>query len=52
MQNESILIHEFGHVIQGVGFNKEQQEELNAAFAKSRLETYGMMVERTKISAC
>ena len=36
MQNESILIHEFGHVIQGAGFNKEQQEELNAAFAKSR----------------
>ena len=26
MQNESILIHEFGHVIQGAGFNKEQQE--------------------------
>ena len=36
MQNESILIHEFGHVIQGAGFNKEQQVELNAAFAKSR----------------
>ena len=36
MQNESILIHEFGHVIQGAVFNKEQQEELNAAFAKSR----------------
>ena len=36
MQNESILIHEFGHVIQGAGFNKDQQEELNAAFAKSR----------------
>lgn len=36
MQNESILIHEFGHVIQGAGFNKGQQEELNAAFAKSR----------------
>ena len=36
MQNESILIHEFGHVIQGAGFNKSQQEELNAAFAKSR----------------
>ena len=36
MQNESILIHEFGHVIQGAGFNKKQQDELNAAFAKSR----------------
>ena len=36
MQNESILIHEFGHVIQGAGFQQEATKELNAAFAKSR----------------
>jgi hypothetical protein len=32
MQIESILIHEFGHVIHGAGFNKEQQGQLSAAF--------------------
>ncbi len=34
MQLESILIHEFGHVIHGAGFNKEQQDQLSAAFSK------------------
>ena len=36
MQLESILIHEFGHVIHGAGFNKEQQERLTAAFNEAR----------------
>lgn len=38
MQNESILIHEFGHVIAGVGFDKELQEKMTAAYqaAKAR----------------
>ena len=32
MQIESILIHEFGHVVHGAGFSKEQQEKLSAAY--------------------
>jgi len=32
MQLESILIHEFGHVIQGAGFDKDRQTRLAAAF--------------------
>ncbi|MCH2332612.1 MAG: hypothetical protein MK312_13880 [Roseibacillus sp.] len=32
MQIESILIHEFGHVVHGAGFSKEQQEKLTAAY--------------------
>ena len=32
MQIESILIHEFGHVVHGAGFSKEQQEKLAAAY--------------------
>lgn len=32
MQIESILIHEFGHVIHGAGFSPEQQEKLTAAY--------------------
>ncbi len=32
MQVESILIHEFGHVIDGAGFDKELQERLDIAF--------------------
>ena len=36
MQLESILIHEFGHVIHGAGFSKEQQERLTAAFNEAR----------------
>lgn len=36
MQIESILIHEFGHVIQGAGFDSTQQEKLKKAFAKAR----------------
>ena len=36
MRLESILIHEFGHVVHGAGFDKAQQERLTAAFKKSR----------------
>ncbi len=32
MQRESILIHEFGHVIHGAGFDKTLQERLTATF--------------------
>jgi hypothetical protein len=36
MQNESILIHEFGHVIDGVGFDKELREKLTAAYEAAK----------------
>jgi hypothetical protein len=36
MQIESILIHEFGHVIHGAGFSKEQQERLTATFKAAK----------------
>jgi hypothetical protein len=36
MQLESILIHEFGHVIDGAGFDKQLHEQLSLAFAKAR----------------
>ena len=36
MRLESILIHEFGHVVHGAGFDKDQQERLTATFKKSR----------------
>ena len=36
MQIESILIHEFGHVIDGAGFDKELHERLDQAFKNSR----------------
>ena len=36
MQDESILIHEFGHVIHGVGFDKNQQERLTETFQRAR----------------
>ncbi len=36
MQLESILIHEFGHVIHGAGFTKEQQERLTAAYKAAK----------------
>ena len=36
MQAESILIHEFGHVIQGAGFTPEQHARAKAAFAQSK----------------
>jgi hypothetical protein len=36
MRLESILIHEFGHVVHGAGFDKDQQERLTAVFKKSR----------------
>ena len=32
MRIESILIHEFGHVVQGAGFNKEQHARVKKAF--------------------
>lgn len=36
MQLESILIHEFGHVIHGAGFNDEQQKRLTECFERAR----------------
>ena len=36
MQNESILIHEFGHVIAGVGFDKELHEKLTAVYQAAK----------------
>jgi hypothetical protein len=36
MQLESILIHEFGHVIHGAGFDKELQERLTDTFERAR----------------
>jgi hypothetical protein len=36
MQNESILIHEFAHVIHGAGFDKQMQERLTATFTNAK----------------
>ncbi len=36
MQLESILIHEFGHVIDGAGFDENQQRELAEAFKQAK----------------
>ncbi len=36
MQLESILIHEFGHVIQGAGFDAEQQVRVRAAYQNAK----------------
>ncbi len=36
MQNESILIHEFGHVIQGAGFTPEQNTRMKAIFQNAK----------------
>jgi len=36
MQLESILIHEFGHVIHGAGFDKQLQERLTKTFERAR----------------
>lgn len=36
MQSESILIHEFGHVIQGAGFTPEQNARVKASFEQSK----------------
>ena len=36
MQLESILIHEFGHVIHGAGFDEEQQKRLTDCFERAR----------------
>jgi len=36
MQNESILIHEFGHVIQGAGFDAALHKKVHEAFAKAK----------------
>ena len=36
MQLESILIHEFGHVIHGAGFSEEQQKKLTETFERSK----------------
>ena len=36
MKLESILVHEFGHVIHGAGFDKELQERLTDVFQRAR----------------
>lgn len=36
MQIESILIHEFGHVIDGAGFNEDQRRKLKEAFEQAK----------------
>ncbi len=36
MQLESILIHEFGHVVHGVGFDKQLQDRLTECFESAR----------------
>ena len=36
MQIESILIHEFGHVIDGTGFSDDQKERLTKAFNRAK----------------
>jgi X-Pro dipeptidyl-peptidase len=36
MQNESILIHEFGHVIDGAGFDKELKDRLTQAYKNAK----------------
>ena len=36
MRLESILIHEFGHVIHGAGFDKQLQERLTETFERAR----------------
>jgi hypothetical protein len=36
MQAESILIHEFGHVIDGAGFDKELKERLTQAYKNAK----------------
>jgi len=36
MQLESILIHEFGHVIHGAGFDEEQQKRLTDTFQQAK----------------
>ena len=36
MQLESILVHEFGHVINGAGFNEQQQQRLTDCFERAR----------------
>ena len=36
MQDESILIHEFGHVIHGVGFDEDLQQRLTETFERAR----------------
>ena len=38
MQIESILIHEFGHVIDGAGFTEEQDRKLGEAFTKAKFK--------------
>ena len=35
MRDESILVHEFGHVVHKAGFNEEQEKELTETFKKS-----------------
>jgi len=38
MQFESILIHEFGHVVQGAGFDKELNARVKAAFENAKMK--------------
>lgn len=36
MQKESILIHEFGHVVDNAGFDEDQRTRLNAAYKRAK----------------
>jgi hypothetical protein len=36
MQLESILVHEFAHVIHGAGFDKELQDRLTATYEQAK----------------
>ena len=45
MQLESILVHEFGHVVHGVGFDESLQKRLSVAFENVKKQGFGTMVE-------
>ena len=45
MQLESILVHEFGHVVHGAGFDESLQKRLSAAFENVKKPGSGTMVE-------
>ena len=47
---ESILIHEFGHVIHGAGFDQTLQERLTQTYQSARKKRYGMMAARLSAS--
>ena len=43
MQLESILVHEFGHVVHGAGFDEVLQKRLTSAFENVKKKAFGMM---------